>query len=168
VREGNAERGFTVVELLIVVAILGVLAAVVIPQFMKESTRGKAKSEVAPMFAELANREDQYKAENGTYLAALACPATATVDGTDVVTTMCSEWSSLRVEPTATKLSCSYVVRAGLRAEDPRSDGNFPAWLAAAGLVQPATSWYFIVATCPANEYFTASWDAKLRSKDGK
>lgn len=35
------KRGFSVVELLIVVAILGILAAIVVPQFQSQSTRAK-------------------------------------------------------------------------------------------------------------------------------
>jgi len=35
------KRGFSVVELLIVVAILGIMAAIVVPQFQSQSTRAK-------------------------------------------------------------------------------------------------------------------------------
>jgi type II secretory pathway pseudopilin PulG len=151
-----------------VVAIIAIIAAVAIPQFMQQSTRGKAKSEVSAVFAELGNREDAYKQESSTatYLAAAACPASASNNGTNVVTTPCADWTTLSVEPPMSTLTCSYVVRAGLRAASPLSDASYPTWVT--GVTAPATSWYFIVATCPATSYFIASWDAKLRSKDGK
>jgi general secretion pathway protein G len=40
----KAKRGFTLVEILIVVVILGILAAVVIPQFTNASTEAKTSS----------------------------------------------------------------------------------------------------------------------------
>lgn len=163
------ERGFTIVELMIAVAIVAVLAVVVIPSFMKESTRGKAKSEVSPMFAELGTREEQYKLENNAYLATAACPASANAQGTDVVTTPCSSWTTLRVQPSSGKLTCSYVIRTGAAGVAPNADTEWPVWLTDPTVaVTPAVSWYFIKATCPSNEYFTASWDTKIRSQDGK
>jgi prepilin-type N-terminal cleavage/methylation domain-containing protein len=163
----RAQRGFTLVELMIVVAIIAVLAIVVVPTFMGESTRTKAKSEVSPMFAELATRQDQYKLEQGSYLSTSACPATANSKPQDI-TSSClaagSEWNTLRIQPHETKLSCSYTITAGVPGDDPL--GVAPGWVT--GLMTPATSWYFIVATCPATEYFQASWDTRLRSKDGK
>ena len=170
-REGNAERGFTLIELMVVVAIVAVLAAVMIPMFMKEGTRAKAKSEVSPMFAELSHKEDQYKQENGTYKNAAACPSAASASGTDV-TTVCfssgSDWSLLRIVPSEKKLTCSYVVTTGKSTDVPSA----PSWVTTCKgcgtLATPTTSWYYIVATCPAASYFTASWDTKTRASDGK
>ena len=43
-RTKRANRGFTLVEILIVVVILGILAAIVIPQFTQASTEAKVSS----------------------------------------------------------------------------------------------------------------------------
>ena len=40
----RSQRGFTILELMIVVAIVAILASVVIPSWAKESRSGKAKS----------------------------------------------------------------------------------------------------------------------------
>jgi general secretion pathway protein G len=45
----KAERGFTLVEILIVVVILGILAAIVIPQFTEASTEAKTSSLVTDL-----------------------------------------------------------------------------------------------------------------------
>jgi len=171
--EDNAQTGFTVIELMVVVAIVAVLAIIVIPNFMSDSTRGKAKSEVAAVFAELGNREDQFKQESnsGVYMNAAACPAAASSAGTNVVTTPCADWTTLSVEPPQSSLTCSYLVKSGIRSASPLSDSDFPSWVPQSGagaVAAPATTWYFIKAVCPATEYFVASWDTKLRSKDGK
>ena len=52
----NAKKGFTLVEILIVVVILGILAAIVIPQFTNASTEAKEnslKSDLHTMRAQL-------------------------------------------------------------------------------------------------------------------
>src|SRR5690349_7886148 len=95
VRQRAAQRGFTILELMIAVAIIAVLAAVVIPSFTKETKRGKSKSEVSPMFAELVTREEQYKTEQGSYWpttagATAACPPSASSTGTDMTTAACA------------------------------------------------------------------------------
>lgn len=159
---------------MIVVGIVAILAAVVVPTFMKESTRGKAKSEVAPMFAELSNREEQFKLESSTstYQATTKCPPAASRDGTDVVNNSppacVSDWTPLRVEVPISKLTCAYTVRIGITGEDPKTDSEWPTWILATDIATPGTGWYFIKAECPETEYFTASWDNKVRSKDGK
>jgi len=152
---------------MVVVAIIAVLAAVVIPSFMKESKRGKDKSEVSPMFAELGTRQEQYKVEAGAYLPTPAFPSAANAQGTDV-TTLSAEWTTLRVMPSSNKLMCSYTISTGAGGTAPNTHTNWPTWITDTTVaVTPAVSWYFMKAACPSNEYFTASWDGKIRSQDG-
>jgi prepilin-type N-terminal cleavage/methylation domain-containing protein len=169
VRETTAERGFTLIELMMVVAVIAVLAVIVVPSFMKETKRAKGQTEINPMFAELGNREEQYKMENGSYLAAATCPSSASNAGTLASTclTSGSPWTLLRVQPSESKLKCTYTVTTGLAADDPTTAAGFPTWVT--GVTPPtlAASWWFIEAECPYNKYFTASWDTKIRSQDG-
>jgi general secretion pathway protein G len=50
-KEMKAEKGFTLVEILIVVVILGILAAIVIPQFTSASTEAKESALVSDLQA---------------------------------------------------------------------------------------------------------------------
>lgn len=62
----NDQSGFTLIELMVVVVILGILAAVVIPQFSKSTD----KARVSSAKAELKNMQSAmeiYYAENGDY-----------------------------------------------------------------------------------------------------
>ena len=156
---------------MIVVAIIAVLAIVVVPSFMKESKRSKAKSEVHPMVTELSTREEQYKIEWNEYLPATACPPTSVAAGTDMTALACATtagqpWVKLRVQPPQSKLTCAYTVATGAGGANPSTDGAWPTW-ATAPTNAPAVSWYFIVATCPDTEYLWSSWDTKTKSQDG-
>ncbi len=59
-------NGFTLVELMIVVAIIGILAAIAYPSYQQYIVRGNRAAAEAEMMA-LANREQQYLLANRSY-----------------------------------------------------------------------------------------------------
>jgi prepilin-type N-terminal cleavage/methylation domain-containing protein len=61
----QAKRGFTLVEILIVVVILGILAAIVIPQFTQASTEAKSNS-LASDLQSLRSQIELYKVQHNT------------------------------------------------------------------------------------------------------
>jgi Tfp pilus assembly protein PilE len=157
---------------MIAVAIIAVLAAVVIPSFTKETKRGKSKSEISSMLAELVTREENHKTESGVYLAAPACPSSSSSSGTDMTTATCSTssgqpWVDMRVQATQQKLTCSYTISIGDHGTDPSGHTDYPTWATWTTPANPAVNWYFIVADCPDTQYFQGSWEGKIRSKDG-
>jgi Tfp pilus assembly protein PilE len=156
-------------ELMVVVAIVAVLAAIVIPNWAASARNKKYDPEITAMFTEIAQNEMQYKSENttapGTYLAAAACPAAPNPNGIDFNATCVSgatPWVTLRVNATDSQIRCSYTIQAGAPGTLPVPPAPCPA-VPAAGLVE---SWYMITATCDMDAaggtnatFCTTSWD---------
>ena len=62
----NARKAFTLIEILIVVVILGILAAVVIPQFTNAADEAN-NAGVRTQLQTLRSQVELYRAENGAY-----------------------------------------------------------------------------------------------------
>jgi len=62
----NSKRGFTLIELMIVVVIIGILAALAIPRFMRATTKAK-QSEAKQILKQIYVMEHAYRQEYNTY-----------------------------------------------------------------------------------------------------
>ena len=168
----QGQRGFTLLELMTVVAIIAVLAAVAIPSWTRESRRGKFDPEVRAMFAEIGLKQEQYKSEagNGVYSALPLCPATTSPKGVDVLAASCysGAWTTLRIAPTDSAIRCTYVVTTGTGV--PTVPVGFTAPANSATMAGP---WYQVVGTCDMDNsggtnttFFAASWDQKIQKQN--
>jgi type IV pilus assembly protein PilA len=70
----TGQKGFTLIELMIVVAIIGILAAIAIPNFLTYQAKAKG-SEAKTNINGIRTSEIAFFAENGAYVAAVPNPA---------------------------------------------------------------------------------------------
>jgi type IV pilus assembly protein PilA len=164
----NVSSGFTLLELMVVVALIGVLAAIALPSFASQSRKAKGDSEVAAFFGELAVREEQYALENGKYLAtsgseAATFPTTATPGG-QTISTLPTTWQTLKVRTPESVARCGYVVIAGTKSDPAGSIAS-----TSFGYTPPARNWFYVLAHCNLDGnsavdsyYFASSDDARI------
>jgi type IV pilus assembly protein PilA len=81
IRKSN--KGFTLIELMIVVAIIGILAAIAIPNFLRFQLKSKS-SEGKVNIAAIRTAEESYLAEFGVYVAAVGAPAIGNVSSAKI------------------------------------------------------------------------------------
>ena len=94
-RRNRREEGFTLVELMIVVAIIGVLTSVAIPSFMDYQARSR-RSEAFANLSAVARVQKTYQATNGEYYDSgpLPWPDYTTVTPTGLLGTYKMKWDA--------------------------------------------------------------------------
>jgi type II secretory pathway pseudopilin PulG len=154
---------------MVVVALIAVLATIAIPSFFRESSKSKAESEVAAMFAELRVRQEQYHLENGVYWQTGTSdtalhPATPLKTG-QTIQPLPTTWQTLKVLPPDQTVYCSYVTRAGVAGGSAGTvaTGTF-------GFTVPSSNWYYVLARCDMDGnssvdgyFFTSNVDSTIR-----
>jgi type IV pilus assembly protein PilA len=75
----KSNKGFTLIELMIVVAIIGILAAIAIPNFLRFQLKSKT-SEGKVNIAAIRTGEEAFLAEFGRYVASTPVPLEASVN----------------------------------------------------------------------------------------
>lgn len=177
--KSRAQRGFTLVEVMITVIIIAILAAIVVPRFTKESNKSKARSEVAAMFAEIQNKEEIYKSEISTTQTYGALAACGTPGPTQKITYVDStgaksgcgaatDFTTLGLSAPESSLMCTYTVYAGASGTNPNTTSGLPAAITgnasfSSYLTNPTENYYVVWATCDTdndstnNSYYVSS-----------
>jgi type IV pilus assembly protein PilA len=115
------KRAFTLIELMIVVAIIGVLAAIAVPNFLKFQCKAKT-SEARTNLKALYVAEESFLAESDTYT---TIPVTGKVAGTVS--------NSIGFQPKGANIRYDYVATVGGTAAAPLFNSTASATVAALG-----------------------------------
>jgi prepilin-type N-terminal cleavage/methylation domain-containing protein len=166
--------GFTLLELVITLAVIAILATLALPSFLGETRMTKAGSEVRTLFSDLRIRLEQHLQEHGAY------PPTAGESiwnpaGSPGTTRVPFDLTIAQWQPLQLRLSgedtvyCRYTFATGSA-----NDGaNIGPKAAGFGFAAPATGWYYLLAQCdmdgdPAvlSWYFASSTNPKIKALD--
>ena len=181
---GRAQGGITLLELMVVVAILGILATVAVFMFTRHAEKAKS-SEVAAMFGEMKLRQQAFYLENDEYLRTGADDTdffpTASAPGKEPQTYDLAlsavppapqdtkfpgpSWQTLKMNPAKAELYCVYVAIAGAGGDDTNVGPNAANATFNLGgtLPVPVANWFYLMAECDFNgngtpaRYFTLS-----------
>ena len=123
-RNTQNQKGFTLIELMIVVAIIGILAAVAIPAFQNYQRKGKT-TEVKLNLTAIGTSQVAYGAEFNSHLVCADNPGVAGVgvakQAWDFTNT---DFSAIGFQPKDTNVHYSYVVAAGANTFTATGVGN--------------------------------------------
>ncbi len=170
-RTRQSEAGFTLLELMIVVALIAVLAAIAIPAFSSESKKARAESEVMPFLTEIGNKQEAYAQTHAGYMA----PATwlpvapAALTNQQQALVIPAAWTDLRLSPPNDKVRCTYFTRGGDASEPAGDLGDAELTDCGISYDPPAVNFYYALATCDMDGdgirscYMISSDNAQLR-----
>lgn len=103
-RQARTSRGFTMIELMIVVIVMGVLAAVALPTFLESIRKGR-RSEAFAAIATVQQAQERWRSNNPQYASSVGSLVIASP-------TRPGGYYSLAVSPVAGSEGVSYTVTA--------------------------------------------------------
>lgn len=124
----SKQRGFTLIELMIVVVVIAVLAAIAVPNFLEQSRKGR-RAEAVRAMGEYQLAMERWRAECSTFADATACKdsdgdgAVETGEGVYPSTPTADNYTMLPGSATATGYSIT-ATRAGKMLNDSKC-GDF-------------------------------------------
>jgi prepilin-type N-terminal cleavage/methylation domain-containing protein len=174
------ESGFTLLELMVTIAVISILAVIALPSFLGESRKTQALAEVQPLFNDLRVRFEQFMQENGRYPATIgeATLHPVGIPGTAqrAINPLPVTWQNLKVRISGPdQIRCGYTWATGLADDDANIGPQAAAPLPSFNFTAPSTEWYYLIAKCDMDGdgvfswYFTSSANpAILRLDEGE
>jgi prepilin-type N-terminal cleavage/methylation domain-containing protein len=180
----SQQAGFTLLEVIVVLALISILAAIAIPTFFSESRRAKGAAEVQTIFNDLRTRMDTYMQETALYPPTIGestlHPATP-ASTEQPLFPLPTAWTDAKIRITnapddngdgvpETQVYCGYTWVTGA----PNDVAAVGTEGAAFGFVPPVdVSWYYLLAKCDLDGdstldsfYFSSSVDPTVLKRN--
>jgi len=119
-RHKNKEKGFTLIELMIVVVIIGILSALAMPRFMRATTKSK-QSEAKQILKQIYVMQRAYRQEYNVY----CCNGASMVAGGEIATLGVEAMSDARYTYTITAAANTFNAQATANLDD---DPTIDTW----------------------------------------
>lgn len=171
----DRQAGFTLIEVVVTLAVVAILATIALPSFFGESRKSRAASEVQPLFNDLRVRLEQYLQENGVYPPTIgeATLFPTSAPGTQAaLNPMPATWSAIKVRISGPdKVVCRYTWATG-PANNNGNIGGIASGAAPDGFAftAPSSIWYYLLAKCDMDKdganfsyYFSSSVDPTIQ-----
>ena len=120
------QEGFTLIELMIVVAIIGILAAIAIPNFLQYQMKSR-QSEAKTNLGAIRTSELSFSAERGCFIGSATWPTAAPFPPLGGTKTTPVAWSPLGVGPAPSAAGTAFCVNPGGVAIGTFADIGFAA-----------------------------------------
>ena len=119
-RSGTSSRGFTLIEVMIVVAIIGVLSAIAFPSYQRYVQRGN-RSQAQQLMLEIASKQQQYMLDARAFTATIGTGGLniASKDGWTCTTSCVNSFYSVSVTVDNTATPPTFTITA-----DPSSSAS--------------------------------------------
>ena len=166
--------GFTLIEMMVTLAVISILAVIVMPSFFRESRKTRAFSEVQPMFNDLRVRLEEFMQEHGAYPPTIGeatlHPAVTPNGSQHALNPLPTAWSDIKVRVSGPdQVYCGYTWVTGLANAGIVGTVASTAPPAGFGFTLPAIDWYYLLAQCDMNGdgafsyYFSSSSDQRIQ-----
>jgi type IV pilus assembly protein PilE len=120
-RRATAARGFTLIELMIVVALIGILAALALPSFLDSIRKGRRSDAYAALSA-VQQAQERWRSNKGEYTTALTAAPTDDPPGLNLSATSAKGYYTIAVDAAG---ATGYTVTAtAVSGTTQASDGN--------------------------------------------
>lgn len=152
----RGQRGITLIELMVVLAVVGILVGIAVFMFTKQTAEAKAK-EVHAVFAEIRLKQEAIYVENSAFLPVgdtdveyfpYDTPEGYEQDFPAPGTTVRDQWDALKVRTDKGTLLCVYNTQVGSAGTGTGPSDSEVGDIDTIIGTNPAEDWYYIKAKC--------------------